>query len=214
MRLHCHCRYKAAFSLIELLSVVAIIVFMMAMLAPALSGFGTSGARKAAVTTLMNTFEQARIAALESGQTVYVGFADDNFPVEDMRYAAFLVFRDATDEEKAAGDYVILKPWTRLPKNISIKRVANSLVPLTGGKTDFPGLATLLPSSKSDSSFPALAFTSSGMIEGGGPVPPLFLYEGFFANGQDNFTRGANELFEKISFSRYTGRAQLDISGI
>ena len=52
----------------------------------------------------MNTFEQARVAALQTGQNVYVGFADSTFPVADMRYAAFVVFRDATDEEKANGE--------------------------------------------------------------------------------------------------------------
>ena len=65
----------------------------------------------------MNTLELARIAALESGETVYVGFADDDFPVKEMRYKAFLVFRETSDEERAKGakDYLVLRKWTRLP---------------------------------------------------------------------------------------------------
>jgi prepilin-type N-terminal cleavage/methylation domain-containing protein len=211
--MHMHCKYDArqGFSLIELLAVVAVIVVMMTLLAPAMVGFGGTTARKGAVTTLMNTFEQARVAALESGQNVYVGFADADFPIESMRYASFMVFRDATEAEGGPGTYVVLKPWTALPKNISFRRVNGSMVPLSGGTRSFPGLP--LPNSKNDTDFPVLVFTSSGAIEGGGSVPPLFLYEGYFDGTKDVATRDANGLFEKISFSRYTGRAQLDVTG-
>lgn len=202
------------FSIIELLAVIAVIIIMMSMLLPALGGFGSTSARKGAVTMLMNTFEQARVAALETGQTVYVAFADaDDHPSEDAAFAAFIVFREATDEERAAtpsADYLLLKRWTRLPKNISFRRVANSVIPADGSGTVFTNLP--LPGGKNSATFPSIAFTGSGAIEGGGSVPPLFLYEGYFANGQDNYTRDANELFERISFSRYTGRAQLDIT--
>ncbi|MEX1118157.1 MAG: hypothetical protein WEB60_05115 [Terrimicrobiaceae bacterium] len=206
--------------MIELLVVVAMVVLMMSLLLPALSGWGSSAGRRGAVTMVMNTLEQARVAALESGQTVYVGFADEDFPTLDMQYSAFLVFRDATEEEKAAGgpNYVILKKWTRLPKNISFKRVANSMVPQTTASTQFSGLGSSLPAALSDERFPHVAFTSSGSVQGGGLVPPLFIYEGYFANGQDNFTRNAAEqsssagLFEKITISRYTGRVQLDVT--
>ena len=208
-----HCNYRnTAFSLIELLAVMAVVSLLMAMLLPSISGWGSTVGRRGAVTLLMNTFEQARVAAIESGQTVYVGFADGNFPVEDMRFAAFIVFRDATDTEKAenpSADYVILKPWTKLPKNIAFATVANSLTKNT--PANFSKLP--VPQTKNDSEFPTVAFTSSGTIRGGGLVPPLFLYEGFYKNGQDNFTREANGLYERLSFSRYTGRVQLDATG-
>jgi type II secretory pathway pseudopilin PulG len=211
------CRFRG-FSLLELLGVIAVAAMMMALLLPAISGFSSTAGRRGAVNILMNTFEQARVAALESGQTVYVGFADADFPVEDMRYAAFLVFREATEDEEAAGkSYVILKKWTRLPKNIAFKTFEQSII--GASPTVFAGLGQEMGSASRDESFPALGFNSSGAVDQPSVNLRLFLYEGYFAEGRDNLIRNkstqesAAGLFEQISFSRYTGRAQLDITG-
>lgn len=227
------CKYlSSGFSLIELVVVIAILVIMMSLLIPAIGGFSSTFGRRGAVNILMNTFEQARVAALESGQTVYVGFANDQLPSskQDMYYSSFIVFRDATDEERDPnGDgntsdgqfYTVIKKWTPLPKNISFKRVNNSLVPLTGGNLsiNYTNLNKALPASfQLSGDIPGIAFNSAGTIEGGSNPLQLFLYEGYFLNNQDNFTRNnavqqsAAGLFEKITFSRYTGRAQLDIT--
>ncbi len=212
----------AGFSLIELLVVVAIIALMMSLMLPALSGWGSSAGRRGAVTMVMSTLEQARVAALESGQTVYVGFAPANFPDPEMRYSGLMVFREGSEEEVSQGKhYVVLKRWTPLPKNVAFKRVNSSLVP-TGDSADqeFPLLANQLGAAHAGvTTFPVVAFNSSGAVEGGSSPIQLFLYEGYFANGQDNFTRNAVEqnssagLFEKITISRFTGRVQLDVTG-
>ena len=206
-------RAQAGFSLIELLSVSAVMALMAALLYSALSGFSGSAGRRGAVNVLMNTLEHARIAALESGQSVYVGFADDDFPIEEMRYASFLVFRETSDEERAsgAGNYAVLKKWTKLPRNVAFKRVASSLVPDSGGQT-FPGLNAALPTGQQDETFPSLAFNGSGAVDGGSNPIQLFLYEGYYSGQQDIQTRKGGDLFEKISLSRYTGRAQLDVT--
>ena len=207
------------FSLLEMLVVVAIMAVMMSLLLPAVAGFSSTAGRRGAVNILMNTFEQARVAALESGQTVYVGFADGNFPLEDMRYAAFIVFRTATEEEAAAGkSYVVLKKWTKLPKNISFKNTAKSLVGQDELKKQFTGLASQLASTQSDEQFPYVAFNSSGAVDEPSSNLRIFLYEGYYADNKDNFTRNKNVqastagLFEQISLSHYTGRVQLDIT--
>jgi hypothetical protein len=206
-------RGRAGASLIELLSVAAILVLMAALLYSALSGFSSSAGRRGAVNILLNAFEYARIAALESGLTVYVGFADGDFPVEEMRYTSFLVFRETSEEERTSGaaNYVVLKKWCTLPKNVAFKRIAGSLVPESGGQT-FPGLDDALPASRRDETFPSLAFNASGAVEGGSNPLQLFLYEGYYAALQDVRTRKGGDLFEKISLSRYTGRAQLDVT--
>lgn len=209
---------QAGFSLLEILVVVAMMAIMMSLLLPAISGFSSTAGRRGAVNILMNTFEQARVAALESGQTVYVGFADNDFPVEDMRYAAFIVFRDATNEEKAAApdpatkSYVVLKKWTRLPKNIAFKSIKSSLIGNDG--KSFTNLPNEVGQSFNDDRFPFVAFNSAGAVDEPSNNLRVFLYEGYYAGGQDNFTRntGASGLFEQISLSRYTGRVQLDIT--
>jgi hypothetical protein len=206
-------RFQSGASLLELLSVSAVIVLMAGVFYSSVSSFSSSAGRRGAANVLMNTLEHARIAALESGQKVYVGFADDDFPIQEMRYKALFVFRETSDEERAAGakDYLVLRKWTKLPGNVALKRVAGSLVPESGGQT-FPGLNDVLPDSQQDEAFPSVAFNSSGAVDGGNNPIELFLYEGHFARGQDVQTRQSGELFEKISLSRYTGRAQFNIT--
>jgi len=207
-------RQRKGFSLIEIMVVISIMAVMTSLLLPAVGGFSSTAGRRGAVNIVMNTFEQARVAALESGQTVYVGFADGDFPVEDMRYSAFIVFRDATDEEKSAGKtFVVLKNWTRLPKNVAFKQIASSLVGSGAVVRDFTGLSNELGAGKRDERFPFVAFNSSGAIDEPASNLHVFLYEGYYAEGRENPVRNANNLFEKISLSRYTGRAQLDVTG-
>jgi hypothetical protein len=208
--------------LVELLAVVAVILMMMGLLLPAMSGWGSVAGRRGAVTMVMSTLEQARVAALESGQDVYVGFAPVDFPEASMRCAGIMVFRKGSEEESVAGKpYVILKKWTALPKNIAFKRVDQSLMPTsTADLPSFPDLSAAMGGAYANvTSFPVVKFNSSGAVEGGSNPLQLFLYEGYYANGQDNFTRNADDqsgpsaLFEKISISRYTGRVQLDVTG-
>lgn len=208
-----HDRLESGASLLELLSVSAVIVLMAGLFYSSISSFSSSAGRRGAVNVLMNTLEHARVAALESGQTVFVGFSDDDFPIEDMRYKAFVVFRETSDEERAAGakDYLVLRKWTRLPGKVALKRVAGSIIPESGGQT-FPGLDGVLPDSQRDETFPSVAFNGSGAVAGGGNPIELFLYEGHFAGGNDIQTRKSGDLFEKISLSRYTGRAQFNVT--
>ena len=208
-----HATCQSGASLLELLSVSALIVLMAGLLYSSIGSFSSSAGRRGAVNILMNAFEHARIAALESGQTVHVGFADKDFPVEEMRYKAFLVFRETSDEERAAGakDYLVLKKWTKLPGNVALKRMADSVVPESGGRT-FPGLNEVLPNSQSDETFPCLSFNSSGAVSGASNPIELFLYEGYFSGDRDIQTRRSGELFEKISLSRYTGRVQFNVT--
>jgi len=115
-------RAPAGFSVIELLVVVAIVALIAALSFSGTSGFLSPAGRLGATNMLLSAFEHARIAALESGQTVYVGFADLDFPVAAMRYASFLIFRETSDDERAAGsgNYFVLKRWTPLPRNVAL----------------------------------------------------------------------------------------------
>jgi len=216
-------RRKRAFSLLELIFVMAIMAMLMSLLLPAIGGFSSTAGRRGAVNIVMNAIERSRAAAIEGGQNVYVGFADEDYPVADMRFAAFIIFRDATDAEKTdpvnPRDYVVLQKWTQLPKNIAFKNVTSSLVGPSALVKTFAGLGSQVGSGQADESFPVIAFNSSGAIdEPTTNILRLFLYEGYFAGGVENLTRNnaiqgsSAGLFEKISLSRYTGRVQLDIT--
>ena len=205
--------WRSGTSLLELLSVLALIMLTAGILYSSIGSLASSVGRRGAVNILMNAFEHARIAALESGQIVHVGFADRDFPIEEMRYKAFLVFRETSDEERAAGakDYLILRKWTKLPGNIALKRIAGSVVPESGGQT-FAGLSELLPENQSDETFPCLSFNSSGAVNGASNRIELFLYEGYFSGDREIQTQTSGELFEKISLSRYSGRVQFNVT--
>jgi hypothetical protein len=208
-----HACCQSGASLLELLSVSALIVLMAGLLYSSAASFSSSAGRRGAVNVLMNALEHARITALESGQTVHLGFADSDFPIEEMRYKAFLIFRDTSEEERTAGakDYLILRKWTKLPRNVAVKRMTGSVVPESGGHA-FPGLNGVLPNHQHDEVFPCLSFNSSGAVSGSSDPIELFLYEGYYSAGQDIQTRNSSGLFEKISLSRYTGRAQFNVT--
>lgn len=67
---------KKAFSLIELLVVVACIGIMVALSAPALVSIAQGGSMKRAIGLVSDTMELARIEAMASNSWVLVGFAD------------------------------------------------------------------------------------------------------------------------------------------
>ncbi|MDX6766233.1 MAG: type II secretion system protein [Candidatus Methylacidiphilales bacterium] len=210
-------RPSSAFTLIELLVVVGIIAILLALTIPSITGLAGSAGRKGAVNVLLNTFEQARAYALEGSVNTYVGFADKNFPEEAMRYRAFIVFREKTDDDPAGtGEYVPLTKWETLPKTISFKSENQSLLAdYYLALTD-----TSVPRLSSGAQLPVLAFNPSGAIQSLHTTARLrvFLYEGYFLNNQDNFVRQAafqrssSGLFECITFSRFTGRAQVDVT--
>jgi prepilin-type N-terminal cleavage/methylation domain-containing protein len=203
------------FSLIELLTVVAIIAIMMSLLAPAISGFSSTAGRRGAVNSLMNTFEQARVAALESGRTVYVLFARPDFPEQD----AVMVVRET---DTGTGDYEVLSRWRKLPKGVLLHdpSVVDSLLKKNISDSGFdttrlnvPKLGNLNPTD-----LKVLAFNDQGAITFpvGKAFRKIILSEGVRGQGGTEAlisTRKASAGgFEIISLAQYTGRAQLDVS--
>lgn len=201
------------FSLLELLAVIAVMLVMMSLLLPAVSSFSSTAGRRGAVNVVMNTLEQARVAAIESGQTVYVGFADSTFPVEEMRNAAFIVFRERSEEERdttiSGPQYVVLKTWAKLPRSVAFKEVSASLM---SNARDFgQGLSRVLPNGKNHANLAFVAFNPSGAVDEPASNLQIFLTEAVQSGSQQR-ELGTRTLFEKITLSRYTGRAQLDIT--
>lgn len=208
---------SSGFTMIELL-VVLIIMGMMTVLAlPALKGFSGSVGRKGAINLMLNTFEQARVAALTSGTNVYVGFADDskNFP-QEMQCRAFIVFRDRLDSDKAyAGSvpaYTTLTQWTLLPKGISFRKdpISDSSLLSDDLKTNIP--SNNLPQPKAGQSIPSipvLTFNSAGFIETDSKYLRILIYQGFQGDAGPNFTSQDDTSFDMLGLRKYTGRAEL-----
>lgn len=210
----------AAFTLVEMLAVTAIITLLMGLVAPALKSMSSGAGRRGAINQLLATFDQARVAAIRSASQAYVGFADSTFPNVDMRYRSFILFRPRLESDHfsvsghGTSRYVYLTRWKTLPKGISIKAEQNSLVGTAGATIDvspedkFPNLRMGL--------LPVIVFNSTGGVSR--PVDSnalkVFLYQGFFEMGRDVIIRGNRIPFDVISISRFTGRPILEASSI
>ncbi|HEY5895102.1 MAG TPA: type II secretion system protein [Chthoniobacterales bacterium] len=214
---------RQGLTLLELAVVIGIMLSLIVALAPIANNVLQQRARKSAANVLLNAFEQARVLALENSAVVYVGFADANIPDSGQGmqnagfpYTRFIIFGEPSSETNASTpgpqSYIPLTKWLKLPDGISF----SSKSPILTGATLFVAKDARFPAINSaDYNMPVLKFTNTGMIQTPSTKLWLFIYEGFYADGQDTFTRpNNNNLFERISFSRSTGRAQLDITGM
>lgn len=205
--------------MIEMLAVMSIMLIMMALAAPMIGDFATQSGRRGAVNILLNSFENARVAALQSGTNVYVAFADQNFPVEEMRYNSFIIFRDRTEYDTtipADQEYVYLTGWRQLPDGISFQRQTNSVLnPAKANLTisavdNFPQFAA--------GTLPIVQFMETGGIvqpsAGSGANPlAVYIYEGFF-DSSNNTEVNTSQIagVDKFSLARFTGRMRHEIS--
>jgi prepilin-type N-terminal cleavage/methylation domain-containing protein len=204
----------SAFTLIEMLAVIAIIAIMMALIAPAVGNFGSTAGRKGAVNILMNTMEQARVAALESGRDVYVVFVQREFPERD----AIAVLRDP-DPDSDTTTYEFLTRWIKMPKGVLLyggkgTSILSATAPLTVFDVD------LIPEPVMSGNLKVLKFNSFGGVE----FPfkrierMLIVSEGVRgAGGTEAIVADKKDQiggFEIITLRRFTGRASLEVSAI
>ena len=212
-------RRSTGFSLLELLVVIAVMAVMMSLLLPAISGFSSTAGRRGAVNILMNTFEQARIAALESGRPVHVLLYRRNFPEPD----AVMVVRDPEDALPASPLERLTK-WTKLPKGVLLHDPGAANI-LSQPSPDSSFLARISPSPQpaSGETINLVTFNEAGSVDfpsGSSPnARKLFLSEGIRGTGGNEQMIGERKKcqglgggFEVISLSRFTGRVQVDFS--
>lgn len=121
-----------AFTLIEMMVVVALIAVLSALTLPALRGLtGTTGLR-GGVNTVLATLDQARAAAIENGADVYVGFPPADF--SDSRdpaiaVSSLIVFRGPRPDEPPETFRPISR-WIRLPSGIALQSANMTLTNL------------------------------------------------------------------------------------
>lgn len=205
--------YKG-FSLVELLIVVGIIAVMMAAFAPAISGFSSTVGRRGAVNTVMNIFEQGRVAAIEGNRPVYVLMWRRTFPEQD----AMMILRDTED---GTGDYIQLTKWVKLPKNILLHQPTQgaSILSVTAPSTVFD--LARMPNNftvPAGENVKVLVFNETGAVDF--PTTKanrkLIISEGVRGTGGTEAILSDKKQdaggFEIISIAPYTGRAQLDVS--
>ncbi|MCX6972134.1 MAG: prepilin-type N-terminal cleavage/methylation domain-containing protein [Verrucomicrobia bacterium] len=211
-------RRSRGFSLLELLVVIAIMAVMLSLLLPAISGFSSTAGRRGAVNILMNTFEQARVAALESGRPVYVLLYRRNFPELD----AVMVVRDPEDGVSTSPLERLTK-WTKLPKGVLLHDPGAGILSKAALDPTFLGRISPTPQPASGETINYVIFNETGGVAyPSGPSPhdrKLYLSEGFRGSGGNEQAISDRKKgqrvgggFEVLSLSHYTGRAQLDIT--
>jgi len=190
-------RARRAFTLVEVLVTVALIAVMATLLTPAVRGLmGVAGPR-GGVNVVSSAIEQARLSAMESGETTYVGFPFSSANLdEEIRYSSVIVFRDARDDED--GDYIPISRWLRLPQGVFIE--TSDL-----GDTENPGGAVPKLNSQQPGSLSVLKFDRFGKLF---EEQPVVLRVGQKAKPTEGFIGGANQHFE-ITVQPLTGRAMV-----
>jgi len=206
---------------------------------PAVSGIRSTYNRKSAIDIVMGTIEQARLAAIQSGENVYVfmALATDSGVSPD----AIIVIGDPPIGSPAISE-ISYTHWIKLPPNerflISAKTMVNSTSSIfpsqapTGPATFLMNQTTLPPigaTAVSAYDISYFYFNSTGALvnpTSGGME--LALFEGIRKGGTGshgtqvalgplaksvNISAGTG-LYEVIRLSQYTGRSWMDVSGL
>jgi Tfp pilus assembly protein FimT len=206
---------SSAFTLHELLVVVAVICVMMTLLVPAVSSMTSSGGRKGAVTIVMNTLEQARMAAIEKSREVVVVFWKKNGTTgsqPDEQDAILVLRRDDLN------NWEPITRWVKLPKGVLFHGEDAQSDIMNDSSSLADGIDTAnLPGNPDKSNLGAVQFSSSGAVQ----LPSTSIgLRVALTEGQRNESgalvpdKQKSGGFEVISIARYTGRTTLDITSL
>src|SRR5262249_7323242 len=105
-----------AFTLIEMLVVLGMIVILLSALLPAVTSLSKANGRKAAMATLLGGLEQARAEAINTSQATYVvfptfGAGTAQSTLDRYNYKAYAIFEDNAANP---GSVKQVTPWKAL----------------------------------------------------------------------------------------------------
>ncbi len=204
--------HASAFSLIELLVVVAMIGLLLSFMGPAIEGLAGAGGRKGGVTIVMNTLEQARVTAIQRGREVVVVFWKKNGIGEQD---AMMVLQ-RTD---GIPPWEPVSRWVKLPKGVLFHSGDEESRILDGSALDaITGLELdALPGKPDEAALGVIHFTKTGAVQAPNHSNGLrvAITEGQrAADGVLADKRHEKGGYEVISIARFTGRASLDITSL
>jgi len=193
----------AAFTLIEMLIVIAIIAVLSALTLPALQGLvGVSGVR-GGVNTVLAALDQARATAIENGCDAYVGFPPASFTVTgdpEVAFSSLIVFRGRRPDE-SPNTFKPISRWVRLPAGVLVRSTNMILTNAT------PSAAASIPKLAGKPVDPlVIRYDRFGRVDRTSVQTngALVIGEGFVAGGQPQW-KGTNTL-ERLAVQRLTGR--------
>jgi prepilin-type N-terminal cleavage/methylation domain-containing protein len=209
-----HSKSSSAFTLLELLVVVAVICVMLGLLAPAVAGMTSPAGRNGAVIVVMNALEQARVSAIETGRETVVLFWKKNgvagFPPDEPDSLMILRINEA-------GSWESISRWVKLPNGVLFQSEnTSSLILTTQADQSMLDAVPNTTAKPTASQSGAVQFTASGAIKSPSTSSSglyIAFTEGQRATGSDTMAvkkqkSGGKEV---ISLARYTGRSTMDI---
>jgi prepilin-type N-terminal cleavage/methylation domain-containing protein len=209
--------FPQAFTLLELLVVMAIIAILLVALIPAI-GISKSSGRKGAVSNLLGALEQARAEAIKSGQATYVVFptfsaGTSQTTVDRYNYKSFAIFEDDPANPTIPKQ---LTKWQTLPTGIAIRASGTSPLSNLAAPTALtPSIASFpfTPDSSATPAYHCLKYSANGEIEAPASNVTLVVFEGY-VNGNTEVITSAKDAAgdpaarESITIAHLTGRAE------
>ncbi len=204
-----------AFSLVELLVVMAVVALMLGIAGMAFNNFGRSTSLAAAGNRVAGILEQARQHATSQGAMTAVAMATDSASPDRNQAFVVLAARPRNDGAAlTATDWKQVSKWEILPEGIIVD--SGSSFTDSGTKL-MPSLPSQLPerAGERSDSFRYVIFQPNGAVLGGGAAG-LRLVEGSWASGSGSptYTRpgsdGTPENYYKLALISATGRVKVD----
>jgi len=201
---------RRAFTLVEMIAVIAIIAIAGAVVLPTVTSISKSSARRSAVTQALSTLDQTRAMAVSNSSVYFLAVADQNpaWP-EEFRCRAFAIYQEVYNTKADRYDRFPVTAWKQLPTGVAFKPDADTVFGST--KETFychPAGKELL--------VPCFKFNSVGGVDEptDTKLACLRLFEGFFNGaGQPIATNSAGKAGEEVlRVSLVTGRARREDS--
>lgn len=206
-----------AFTLIEILVVLGMIVILLSALLPAVTSLSKANGRKAAMATLLGGIEQARAEAINTSQATYVVFptfvaGTAQSTLDRYNYKSYAIFEDNAANP---GSVKQLTGWKALPTGVALRAagtaaLANLVDPAS--LTPAPTF-TFTPDTGSTPAFRCFKFNTNGEVEAPAANVLLGVFEGYVSNGNEVATSGKDgsgnpAAVEYISIAQFTRRAE------
>ena len=163
-------RNRRAFTLVEMLAVMAIIVVMLLVALPAFSGFNQGESRRGAAANLMAVLDRARMMAVSDNLPTYVVFADkisggSQQVNPNLWGRAYAIFQD---QDNVTFNVTQRTPWLYLPNNVAFKTNGQAAVAGdgSGNGSDESSVTCITPVSTSNYTDPTFVVTGSALPSG------------------------------------------------
>jgi len=203
-----------AFTLVEMLVVLGIIVLLLVAVIPAVTSLSKANGRKAAIANLLGGIEQARAEALKSSQATYVVFpaftSGTQSTLDRYNYRSYAIFED---DAATPGNVKQLTDWKSFPTGVALRAAGTAaLSNLADPATLTPSVTLSFVPDASATPFKCFKFNSNGEVTAPAANVLLGIFEGYVNSGTEIATTkdasGNPSAVEYVMVSQFTGRAE------